>query len=188
MALNPINNPNQDYNSLTAPIDDYIVGRIKNNPTAGAGTKLGEELLNDIVQFFAKSMKDAGLTYNNSEDNTNGNHQLFDAVGIALMGRTAWTEVTTFDGDNEQNSNPSYLNLQYRKINGRVEVVGRMIQNTGNGFVLPVGFRPSKSMLIDATNGFGEPVTVDQSGGVFTAGGSGITSAILSYNFSFPLL
>lgn len=162
------------------------------------GTLMNLDIFQDLIVTCFKSLAyadplkddpsfDPKESGNGSFDNEVEGYELAEALGKFLSVETDWVEVTDFDDNNSQNSSSAYFNLQYRKKNGRVEVIGRMNNNTGNGFSLPETFSPSKLIENIAVNGVGEPLTISPSGFVYVPGGS-LDGTVWNLNFSFPLL
>lgn len=171
---------------------NYPLGRIKEGESDG--TEVNEAVFGDIQQamlFFLRTLypeeTDPSVIGNGLADNDNNGYELVDAIRRGVREDTDWADITEFAGDNTQNTNPLSFNLQCRKINSRVEIFGEMFNDTGNGFVLPVGFRPSKRIDYFADNGQGEMLSIEASGAVFVAGGA-IDSRTWYLNCSFPLL
>jgi hypothetical protein len=69
-----------NYINIDAPDSDYPDGRVRNNNGSGNGTPLTELELGDYHQFFAKMMREAGITPNGLPDNEYTGHQYFDAL------------------------------------------------------------------------------------------------------------
>ena len=64
----------------------YLAGKIKDGETL-----VGEELYNDIMQFFQKIMSLAGLAANDDYDNENNGYQFVDALIAKIRATTATT-------------------------------------------------------------------------------------------------
>lgn len=70
-----------DYNgSVVAPNSDYPNGRIKDDTGSQNGTVIDEQSNGDVHQYFAKTMRDAGIVYNNLPDNEYSGNQLYQAA------------------------------------------------------------------------------------------------------------
>jgi microcystin-dependent protein len=76
MARNKLNAPNIDNSQPSL----YPDGRIKDNTGANNGTPVNELVYGDLHEFFAKMMRDSGITYNNLPDNEANGYQLFEAM------------------------------------------------------------------------------------------------------------
>jgi len=59
---------------------NYPNGRIKDNTGSGDGTPVNEFVYGDIHEFFAKLMREGGLTYNDLPDNESQGYQLVEAL------------------------------------------------------------------------------------------------------------
>ena len=101
---------------------DYPDGRIRNDPGDGTGTPVEEAINGDLIQFFQKAMRDAGITANDLPDNTTNGWQLNDAVNLAAKlfdNEYGWTSAGLTFGTNISDS--SGYPVQYRKIGNKVE-------------------------------------------------------------------
>lgn len=76
----------QNQTNIQPPTADYPSGRIKNDSGAGDGTPVDESVYGDINQFFAKLMRDAGITPNDLPDNTTNGFQLNQALSNLGLG------------------------------------------------------------------------------------------------------
>lgn len=59
---------------------NYPNKRIRNNDGSSNGTPVNEQVYGDIHEYFAKTMREAGIPYNNIPDNTTNEYQLFEAM------------------------------------------------------------------------------------------------------------
>ena len=96
-----------------------------------------------------------------------------------------WVPVTVFNGDNTD------VNLRVRKLAGMVHIHGAWNDVTGNGFTLPVGYRPDISMTgqfvgTAVTGDFVIAWTIETSGLVYVGGGP--AAGVSSLHVSFPLV
>jgi len=69
-------NPNVDNSDLV----NYPDARIKDNSGTGDGTPVNERVYGDVVQFFLKLKRLAGLTENNLPDNETNQYQTIEAL------------------------------------------------------------------------------------------------------------
>lgn len=67
---------------------DYPSGRIQNEDPPVVGTPIIEELYGDLVQFFHKIMRLAGLAYNGLPDNETNSFQFITALGTWIRSLT----------------------------------------------------------------------------------------------------
>jgi hypothetical protein len=77
---------------IQAPDADYPVGRIQNEDAPIVGTPIIEELYGDIVQFFHKLMRIAGLTHNGLPENETQGFQFISALQYYV--RTAFASTS----------------------------------------------------------------------------------------------
>ena len=117
---------------------DYPSGRMRNDSGVGDGTPVSEAINGDLIQFFQKAMRDAGITPNDLPDNTTNGWQLNDAVNLAAKifdNEYGWTsDGLTFAGN--WGDNGTYP-VQYRKIGSKVEWRG-----IAENLVIPIGGTP----------------------------------------------
>lgn len=103
-----------------APDAEYPAGRMRNNDPPTVGTPVIEELYGDIIQFFHKLMRLAGVTYNDLPENETQNYQFIEALvayvrtitasttqkGVAELATSAETQA---GGDNQRVVTPAGL-------------------------------------------------------------------------------
>jgi len=65
---------------IQAPDADYPVGRIQNEDAPIVGTPIIEELYGDVVQFFHKLIRLAGITHNGLPENETQGFQFIEAL------------------------------------------------------------------------------------------------------------
>jgi hypothetical protein len=123
---------------------------------ADDSTVIGEKLNQDIVQFFQKLMKEAGLTANGLDDNEVNGSQFVEALyGTIKKPSEAWKEVgndggaTTLEpGFTQSGIKP----LQYKRDNaGNVLITGSVSANpvvAGDIFTLPVEYQSSGELYV----------------------------------------
>lgn len=78
---------------IDAPNGEYPAGRIKNEIGEDSGTPVVEELYGDIIQFFHKLMRSAGLTYNDLPDNETTGHQFLQALATYARSLASTTTI-----------------------------------------------------------------------------------------------
>ena len=61
-------------------IANYPNKRIRNNDGSGNGTPVNEQVYGDIHEYFAQTMREAGIPYNNLPDNKANDYQLYLAM------------------------------------------------------------------------------------------------------------
>lgn len=176
-----------EYTNWAASDAEYIDGKAQNKTLSISGTKWNEELMGDFLQTLLKACRDSGLTdasKNNLPDNETNGYELFNALKYSFNAGD-WTEVTVFDGDNTQYAGASYNPLHVRKVGDMVEITGAYNNgSTGNGFTLPVGFRPAKSLYIQSIwSGANQDFRIDPNGSVFVEGGSIFGTFVFSSSF-----
>lgn len=82
-----------DYTNYNTPDSDYPRGRVRDKSTGISGTKVKENMMGDITQFFSKLMAEAGVTPNHLPDNEYSGWQLFDAFK-SLIETGVWATYT----------------------------------------------------------------------------------------------
>jgi hypothetical protein len=137
----------QNFPNIETPDDDYPNGRVKDNAGAGDGTPLNEFVLGDFQQFFAKIMREAGITPNGLPDNEYSGNQYYQALlGVMKKENTTFfknSPLTVFSSVNL--TGPAATGNFVRKnniINGTVQVSG-VATATGSVtwiLTLPTGF------------------------------------------------
>lgn len=95
--------------NIEPPSSDYPSGRVRNSATGVAGTSVIEELYGDVIQFFEKMIRDAGITKNNLPDNEANGFQLLQALDERNI---VATRLTGTISDARLSSNVALLNAQ----------------------------------------------------------------------------
>ena len=106
---------------------DYPSGKIRNDSGAGDGTPVSESLYGDVQQFFAKLLRDSGISPNNLPDNTTNGFQLNKALIGAVLD-SDWTPLLLQVNWIEQKP------VAYRINGGKVEFKGKITYTN-----LPIG-------------------------------------------------
>ena len=88
----------QNFPNVIAPDADYLDGDVKDAPN---GTPVNKLTMSDIYQFFAKVMREAGLTFNNLPDNESNGYQLYAAAVKASRPYDVYTARLTQSGTND---------------------------------------------------------------------------------------
>ena len=86
----------QNQSNIIAPDTVYLNGDIKDDPN---GTAVNRQVYGDIHQFFAKLLRDAGITPNTLRDNETNGYQLMGALLQRTAPRFIWETTSDFDGD-----------------------------------------------------------------------------------------
>lgn len=75
---------------IDSPDASYPAGKIRNdNPPTTDGTPVVEELYGDIIQFFHKLMRLAGITYNDTAENETAGFQFIEALAFYMRSLAA---------------------------------------------------------------------------------------------------
>lgn len=182
---------------IETPTDDYPNGRQKDG--ASDGTLFNEVLTGDILQLFAKVMRNSGLEYNDLPDNETNDYQLFQALFAAPS-----KEVGNDSGETTLSDEIESGNIYYRKIAGgtRVEISARELTVSESFddslvlFTLPEGFLPliNKNGKITRNDGenldeYNEDLLVASNGDVWVSRIYNPSAADWTwrFNFEFPL-
>lgn len=72
----------QNFPNIIPADDDYLSGRIKDNPGDGSGTPVNQLTNGDIHEFFAWLMNRAGIIPNGLPDNEYSGHQFIKALNV----------------------------------------------------------------------------------------------------------
>jgi len=127
----------KDQAALLKAATGYLKGKVEDSETV-----VGEDLNNDIVQFFVKLMNLAGISPNGTFDNETNGYQFIDALKAITTVNPSWITGTLEDGW-------SGLVDYFKTNDGIVHVRIRQIyHNTGfsaSGRIFwlpPVGYRP----------------------------------------------
>jgi hypothetical protein len=136
----------EDQTGVTPPSTDYPSGKITDGITV-----VGEGVNGDIVEFFQKLVRLAGITENEDPDNETNGHQLIEALDARIISDILegdWTYIDDVEFENGWiNSYGGDNRLRYRKEkSGLVHVFGvlnRGFATGSNFFDFPAGFRPA---------------------------------------------
>lgn len=87
-----------NYPNIIPPDSDYPDGQIKDRDGVTPGTPVNQETNADIHQFFAKLMREAGITPNGVLDNEYSGNQLWEALDSLNSGlRTKVINIGAWD-------------------------------------------------------------------------------------------
>jgi hypothetical protein len=88
----------QNFPNVTAPDSDYLDGNVKDAPN---GTPVNKLTMSDIWQFFAKMMREAGVSFNNLPDNETNGYQLYESLNASARPYKCYCATVTQSGTND---------------------------------------------------------------------------------------
>lgn len=137
----------QNFPNIVTPDSDYPNGRIKDNPGDATGTPINEYTNGDLQQFFAKIMREAGITPNGLPDNEYSGNQYYQAL-IKVIETTAVTHsinsALTVHSSLNMTSPTGSANLLKKNnmVTAAVTISGEVTATSNSNVVLtfPTGF------------------------------------------------
>lgn len=147
---------NQD--NIIAPDATYPNGDIKDRSGSTPGTPVNRKVYADIHQFFAKLLRLATITANDTPDNEINGFQYIDALEDFVRPARVWSTVAALAPTPFQNGwssfspgtiDPNPVQFSIDKT-GRVDIRGAATGGINNTtiFTLPLLLRPAKDVFI----------------------------------------